>query len=98
MNLKDSYDFENLINETERIVIEQMELQLQEDNAVGICKCQDCILDMTAFALNSVKPHYRVNLIGTLYRSTLDEGDYYEEVSSAVASAIKKISENPSHD
>ncbi len=56
MGLKDSYNFENLVNETERIVLEQMEIQLNEEVFKDICKCQDCILDMTALALNSLKP------------------------------------------
>ncbi|MCK5197537.1 MAG: late competence development ComFB family protein [Spirochaetales bacterium] len=98
MSLRDSYDFENLVNEAERVVLEQMEIQLQQESARDICKCQDCVLDMTALALNSLKPHYRVSLIGTVYAHTIDEGEYAEEVKSVVASAINKIAANPSHD
>ena len=98
MGLKDSYNFENLVNETERIVLDQMEIQLQEESAADICKCQDCVLDMAALALNSLKPHYRVSLIGTVYAHTIDEGEYADEVKMVVRSAISKISENPSHD
>ena len=98
MAIKDSYNFENLINETERIVLEQMEIQLEEKGSEEICKCQDCVLDMTALALNSLKPRYRVYLIGTVYAQTqLDDG-IAEEVKIAVSSAIKKIADNPSHD
>lgn len=98
MAIKDSYNFENLVNETERIVLEQMEIQLQEKAAEDICKCQDCVLDMAALALNSLKPHYRVSLIGTVYAHTILDDEYAEEVKAAVSSAIKKIAENPSHD
>ncbi len=98
MSLKDSYNFENLVNETERIVLEQMEMQLQEEAFRDVCKCQDCVLDMTALALNSLKPHYRVSLIGTVYAQTIDEGKYSEEVKKVVASVIEKIAANPSHD
>ena len=98
MGLKDSYDFENLVNENERIVLEQMEIQLQRKEAENICKCQDCVLDMTALALNSLKPHYRVSLIGTVYAHTIDEGEYADEVKMVVSSAINKIAANPSHD
>ena len=98
MSLRDSYNFENLVNETERIVLEQMEIQLQQESSVDICKCEDCVLDMTALALNSLKPHYRVTLIGTIYAHTIDEGKYAEEVKRVVTSAINKIAANPSHD
>lgn len=98
MAIKDSYNFENLINETERFVLEQMETQLEDEGAEDICKCQDCVLDMSALALNSLKPHYRVSLIGTVYAQTILEGEYAEEVKVAVSSAIAKIANNPSHD
>lgn len=98
MGLKDSYNFENLINETERIVLEQMELQLEDEASRDVCKCQDCVLDMTALALNSLKPHYRVSLIGNVYAQTIDEGEYADEVKKVVITVISKISANPSHD
>ena len=98
MSLKESYNFENLINEAERLVLEKMEIQLQQESSRDICKCQDCILDMAALALNSLKPHYRVSLIGNVYAQTLADGEYAEKVESAVKFAIKKIAENPSHD
>jgi competence protein ComFB len=98
MGIRNNYDFENLVNETERIVLEQMEIQLEHEGMEEICKCQDCVLDMTALALNSLTPHYRVSLIGTVYARTIFEGDYADNVKASVASAIKKISANPSHD
>jgi len=98
MAIKDSYNFENLINETERIVLEQMETQLELESSKDICKCQDCVLDMTALALNSLKPHYRVSLIGTVYAHAVLDNEIAEEVKIAVAASIKKIADNPSHD
>ena len=98
MGLKDEYNFEYLVNEAERMVIEQLEKQLAEESARNICKCQDCILDMAALALNNVKPYYRVSLIGTLYAHSLDESSYAVQIEKAVRMAIKKISQNPSHD
>jgi len=98
MAIKESYNFENLVNETERLVLEQMEVQLEKDASKDICKCQDCVLDMTALALNTLKPHYRVSLIGTVYAQATLANEYSEEVKSAVSDAIKKIAENPSHD
>lgn len=98
MAIKDSYNFENLVNETERIVLEQMEVQLELKAFVDVCKCQDCVLDMTALALNSLKPRYRVTLIGTVYAQKRLEGEYIEKVKDVVALSIRKIADNPSHD
>ena len=53
MALRDSYDFDSLVNEAERLVLE--ELQSGLPGTPGICRCQDCVLDMAAFALNNVK-------------------------------------------
>jgi competence protein ComFB len=97
MGLKDEYDFENLVNEAESLVLKELEAQLPEHE--GICTCQDCVLDMAAYALNNVKPYYRVSLMGTLYaRAATDESAYGKEIHKAVKEAIKKISANPSHD
>jgi competence protein ComFB len=49
MSLSDTYDFEYLVNEAERLVIEELEVQL--DEFTDICKCQDFVLDMAAHAL-----------------------------------------------
>ncbi|MDA3940347.1 MAG: late competence development ComFB family protein [Spirochaetia bacterium] len=98
MGIRESYNFENLVNESERLVLEQMEVQLEMDDSKDICKCQDCVLDMTALALNTLKPHYRVSLIGTVYAQATLENLYSDEVKSAVSDAIKKIADNPSHD
>ena len=62
MGLKNSYDFEYLVNEAERLVFEELEQQLHDDT--DICKCQDCVLDMAAYALNHTAPNYRVSLLG----------------------------------
>ena len=96
MNLKEEYDLEYLVNESEKLVIEELEKQLSEDWAADICRCQDCILDMAALALNSMKPLYRVSLMGNVYAPALDSQER-ENARSAVNRAIKKISVNPSH-
>ena len=97
MALTEEYNFEYLVNEAERLVIEILEEELHEQ-ADSVCRCQDCVLDMAAFALNNVKPLYRVSLIGKLYAHTLDNSEYAEVVRESVKSAVEKISKNPSHE
>jgi len=98
MGIRDEYDFSELVNEAERMVTDELERQLAQKADPNICVCQDCVLDMAAFALNSLKPVYRVSLLGTMYAHAMDEGSYRKEVAKAVSAAIKKISSNPSHD
>lgn len=94
-----SYDFDILTNEAERLVLAELERQLDARSAESICLCEDCVLDMAAFALNAVKPLYRVSLLGSMYAAhAMDEEHYANTVRTAVAQAIDKISKNPSHD
>ena len=97
MGIKDQYEFEYLVNESERLVLAQLEQQLSDIADPGTCQCQECVLDMAALALNNVKPLYRVSLLGKLYAQALEGSEYEDEVSRAVAGAIEKISANPSH-
>ena len=96
MGLREEYDFENLENAAENLVLEELEKQIKKNPPP--CVCQDCILDMATLALNNVKPYYRVSLLGKLYANSAHETAYGEQVKKAVKSAVKKISTNPGHD
>lgn len=98
MSLKERYNFEFLANEAERVVLDKLEKNLQKDEFKEVCKCQDCILDMAAYALNNTRPLYRVSLMGTLYAHTIDDTDYARDVEKTVLEAIRKISANPAHE
>jgi competence protein ComFB len=92
------YDFDNLRNEAETFVIKELERQL-ETSSEPVCHCNDCALDMAAIALNSVKPLYRVSLLGTLYTATaMTENTYASSVRDAVFLAIEKVRKNPGHE
>jgi competence protein ComFB len=98
MGIRDDYDFGILVNGTERMVTDELERALAERADQSICLCQDCVLDMAAFALNSLKPVYRVSLLGTMYAQAMDEGAYAAEVRTVVDAAISKVHANPAHD
>jgi competence protein ComFB len=94
----EGYDFENLVNEAEKLVIAELERQLASYTQ-QICRCNECVVDMAAHALNMVKPLYRVSLLGTLYASqAMSEESYAQGVRTAVAQAIEKIRKNPAHE
>ena len=96
MAITEKYDFENLVNDSERKVIQELEAQLA--GAVGVCTCQDCVLDMAALALNNVKPAYQVSLMGRVYAQSGGNAQHAQEISRAVRTAIARIKSNPSHD
>ncbi|GMO53636.1 MAG: hypothetical protein Ta2G_11920 [Termitinemataceae bacterium] len=98
MAFLDLYNFENLSNEAERIVIEELGSQLEKLPDDAVCKCNDCVMDMAAMALNSVKPLYRCSLLGTLYTAeAMQDGSYAHSIKKAVSSAVTKVTMNPSH-
>lgn len=99
MAFRDNYDFGILVNEAERLVEEELGRRLEELADPAICVCEDCVLDMAAFALNSLKPLYRVSLLGTMYaHAAKDQGVFADEVKLAVDAAITKVHSNPAHD
>jgi len=98
MAIKDEYDFELLVNEAETLVLLELEKQL-ENYSGKMCRCNECIVDIAAIALNSVKPLYRFSLLGTLYASqAITQQAYADSVKTAVSQAIQKVRENPAHD
>jgi competence protein ComFB len=96
MGLRERYDFDSLVNEAERLVIEEMARQLPRDK--GLCTCQECVLDIAAFALYQVKPRYRASLLGSIYAQEGDASAYAREIEKAVSEAIRRVKANPAHD
>lgn len=94
MGFQEKYDFSLLVNEKERYVVAELENQLKVRTEV--CRCQECVLDMVALALNHTKPVYRVTLLGAIYAKADDEA-VHNEIVEAVQGAIEKIYANPSH-
>ena len=98
MSFTTDYEFHLLKNEAEQMVLNELEQQL---NACGeeTCRCSECVLDMAAMALNTVKPLYRFSLLGTLYAAqAIYEQSYADSVQDAVTNAIAKVGSNPAHD
>jgi competence protein ComFB len=96
MGLQERYDFDSLVNEAERLVIEEMARQLPRNK--GLCTCEECVLDIAAFALNQVRPRYRASLLGSIYARQGDDSAFAKEIEKAVADAIRRIKANPAHD
>ena len=94
----DDYDFDILKNESEKLVVQELEKQLKAQKG-SICRCNTCVVDMAAMALNAVKPLYRVSLLGTQYASqAMSESNYAKSLKESVSKAIEKVRKNPAHD
>lgn len=98
MEFKQEHDFSLLANEAENMVIDELGRRLKGGEFDNVCVCHDCVLDMAAYALNHLRPLYRVSLLGSMYAQSMNEGSYKTEVERSVEEAIRKIHENPSHD
>jgi len=98
MAFEDIYNFDQLKNQAEQLVYHELEIQLAAQGE-DICRCEECVLDMAAMALNTVKPLYRFSLLGTLYATqAMHDQTIADSVQHAVANAIAKVSSNPAHD
>jgi competence protein ComFB len=94
----DEYEFDILKNEAEKLVINELEIQLAAYQG-AICRCETCIIDMAAVALNGIKPLYRVSLLGAQYTAqAMAEPSYAIALKTAVSQAIEKVRKNPAHD
>jgi competence protein ComFB len=96
MAFKDQYNFESLVNEAEELVVAEIDRQLPE--YPDLCTCSECILDVAAYALNRVRPRYRVSLLDTVYVRNRERSAYLREIRRAVADGILKVRTNPPHD
>lgn len=97
MDVDKRYDLSYLVNDTQRMVLEELGRRLDEPDTGDYCTCQDCVLDMAALALNSLPPRYHASLLGTMYAHAAEEGSFGDLVQVAVSEAIRKVRANPSH-
>jgi competence protein ComFB len=98
MAFEDEYDFHMLKNVAEELVLHELEHQLATAGP-ELCRCNECVVDMAAMALNTVPPLYRFSLLGQLYAAQAKyEQDYANKVQNAVSQAILRVSSNPAHD
>ncbi|MEM5948189.1 late competence development ComFB family protein [Spirochaetia bacterium 38H-sp] len=89
MEFLKEYDFSSLANESERLVLDELEKQLKALGDERLMS-EECVLDIAAYALNHVKPRYRATLLGRIYASSISEEEAYE-IKKAVTTAIKKV-------
>ncbi len=85
-----------LVNMMEYIVDEKLRELLADADC---CKCEKCLIDMKAFALNNLKPMYVNSREGELY-SLLDStrSQNLADINVAVINSINVVKREPHHD
>ena len=84
-----------LVNMMERFVDEKLAAMLANENC---CKCERCLEDMKAIALNKLPAKYVSTHNGELFSkldSTIRQNSV--DLNIAVAAAIEAVSKNPSY-
>ncbi|MCK8826810.1 late competence development ComFB family protein [Natroniella acetigena] len=89
---------EKLHNHTEDVVLDKLQKLLTEKEFEDICICEQCLIDMASYALNSLPAKY----ITTTRGNVMTRLDEFEEQSQIdfdlkVIQAIQTISKNPNH-
>ncbi|NDY43357.1 late competence development ComFB family protein [Dissulfurirhabdus thermomarina] len=90
------YDLrDQLVNENEEKVMELV-TRLQGEGRLP-CACRDCLLDVTALALNHLKPRYAASMATDLFRTDEEVQRWEKAVREAVDLAITKVRARPHH-
>lgn len=65
----------------------------------GACTCEVCQMDITAIALNNLKPYYVVTKEGGIYARTAELAtQFHADVVSAIIKGIEIVKARPRHD
>lgn len=84
-----------LVNANEEIVKQRMPMLLKEHEC---CKCEKCVCDMMAIALNNIKPAYVNTAEGMLFKrinSMLPQKT--ADIDIEILKAINLVSAHPKH-
>ena len=95
MKLSDKYDLEKMGNRAEELVFEAIGKQI--DAGADMCTCEECVLDLAAWALNHVTPRYYTSLLAPLTPRPDIERTMQVEIELAIASGLKKLKRHPHH-
>lgn len=69
------------------------------ENYSDICKCEKCILDIKAIALNKLKPMYTATINGSVYIKVNELNNQFRiDIINEIMKAIAIVSKKPRHD
>ena len=68
------------------------------ENYSDICKCEKCVLDIKAIALNNLKPMYTVTSNGSVYLKMNELNNQFKiDIINEIMKAIEIVSKKPRH-
>ncbi len=79
------------------IVVERMLKRFLEKDP-DLCQCENCLLDVKAYALNNLPPQYFVTEKGEVYTKAKDLSIQFEaDVVRALVEGIERVKTRPRH-
>jgi len=96
MKLSERYNMENMRNRAEELVFEAIEKTISSDP--DMCTCEECVLDLAAWTLNHVTPHYYISLLAPLRENPEARKKLQVEVELAINAGKKKLKKHPHHE
>ncbi len=96
MSLTERYHLDRIRNRSAEMVHGAVEQLL--DTRPDLCHCEECALDLVAYALNRVTPRYSTSLLEPLAPDPALERRIRVEIDLALAAGVKRLKEHPHHD
>ncbi len=94
-NKDSNINFENFT----AVIVDEVLEDLLKVPSLEICKCERCILDIKALALNKLPPKYVVTRRGEVFaKLDIFRNQIRVDVLKAVVESIEIVKKNPSHD
>jgi competence protein ComFB len=95
MKIEEYYNLDKLRNINAELVFERVGRLLDERS--DICQCEQCVLDLTAYVLNSIPPSYGTSLIGPFDANQTKLDRTKAAIEVALREAIEKVTQHPNH-
>ena len=95
VSLADRYHLDRIRNRSAEMVHDAVERLLEGSSE--LCHCEECALDLVAYALNRVTPRYSTSLLEPLAPDPALERRIRVEIDLALASGVKRLKEHPHH-
>jgi competence protein ComFB len=96
VSLAERYHLDRIRNRSAEMIHEAVERLFAEQPQV--CRCEECALDLVAYALNRVTPRYSTSLLEPLAPDPALERRIRLEIDLALAAGVKRLKEHPHHD
>ncbi len=95
MSLLEKYEVDSIRNRAAEQVYQRVDKLLEERE--DVCKCSTCVLDLVAFTLNRVTPHYTISILGDLHPDQIRAKKLQVEIDLALLAGLKRLQEHPHH-